>query len=415
MRQFIYLLMKTFVLFGLFLIFFSYAMFQGGFVSWFLFYLTLPVLLYYLAFIFYPIKDWKIERILKNRQVEAGQDILVELNLNRRLPFPVSYLIIEDALPKSMGGIFTRNSWSKLLAKRKLSQRNLIERAVFHPNFRRQLTYHYQLMGLPRGVHTIQSVRLTISDLFGFITKTIELPVQSTFNVLPVSLELRLSLMNKNKLLGDQVSSTMHADRSSSITGARQYTPGDRLSAIHWKATAKMDSLMTKEFDQEYNRDGAVILFGINNTIAYEWNVAMCYALLPRLKAANLQVEFNYIGAEQVVYSTKNNWINLVDSFTALKPGATEMMVEASFDHYQQSFDRGNFLLIVTDQLTEKMVIRLIALSAKHRRITVYVTQAKSDQTIGTRALETELEQNRITVVTIDEEKINQPRWVVTI
>src|SRR5699024_6924134 len=183
MRQFIYLLMKTFVLFGLFLIFFSYAMFQGGFVSWFLFYLTLPVLLYYLVFIFYPIKDWQVERILKNRQVEAGQDIPVELNLNRRLPFPVSYLIIENALPKSMGGIFTRNSWSKLLAKRKLSQRNLIERAVFHPNFRRQLTYHYQLMGLPRGVHTIQSVRLTISDLFGFITKTVELPVQSTFSV----------------------------------------------------------------------------------------------------------------------------------------------------------------------------------------------------------------------------------------
>ncbi|GAA4079757.1 DUF58 domain-containing protein [Amphibacillus indicireducens] len=415
MRQIIYLLMKTVVLFSLFLIFFSYAMFQGGFVSWFLFYLTLPILFYYLVFIFYPIKDWKVERVLEKNQLEAGQDIQIELNLNRHLPFPLSYLIIEDTLPRSMGGIFTRNGWPKLLAKRKLSQRNLTERAIFYPNFRRQLTYQYQLTELPRGFHSIESIRLTISDLFGFITKTIELPVQSTFSVLPASLELRLNLLNKSKLLGDQVSSTMHADRSSNMTGARQYTPGDRLSAIHWKATAKTDTLMTKEFDQEYNRDGAVILFGINNTIAYEWNVAMCYALLPRLKADNLQVEFNYIGADQMADSTKNSWANLADSFTALKPGATEMMVEASFDHYQQSFDRGNFLLIVTDQLTEKMVARLISLSVKHQRITVYVTQAKSDQTIGTRALEVELEQNRITVVTIDEDKTKQPRWVVTI
>lgn len=415
MRQVIYFMMKTIVVFSLFLIFFSYAMFQGGFVSWFLFYLTLPMLIYYLVFIFYPIKDWQIKRVLEMEQVEAGQKIQVELKLNRRVPFPISYLIIEDSLPRSLGRIFDRNRWSELFTNNKVSQRELTVRTAFHPNFRRQLTYSYHLTDLPRGIHTLESVRITITDLFGFITKTVDVPIQSTLMVAPASLELRLNLVSKNKLHGDQVHSTMHADRSSNITGARQYTPGDRLSAIHWKATAKTDTLMTKEFDQEYNRDGTIMLFGVRNSIAFEWNVAMCHVILPLIKAENLQVEFNYTGADRVTFSTEDNWTNLADPFTALKPGATEMMVDLSFARYHQSVDRGNFLLIITDQLTDKMVEHIIALSGKQQRVTIYLTQTKFDQTAERQMLLTELKKNKLTVLMIDEAVVKQPQGVVTI
>lgn len=415
MRQVIYLIMKTVVVFCLFLIFFSYAMFQGGFVSWFLFYLTLPILIYYVIFIFYPIKDWQIERVLETGQVEAGQKIQVELKLNRRVPFPISYLIIEDTLPKSLGRIFDRNRWSELFANHKISQRELTVRAAFHANFRRGLTYSYHLTDLPRGMHTLESVRITITDLFGFITKAVDVPVQSTVMVAPASLELRLNLMSQNKMYGNQVSSTVHTNRSSNITGARQYTPGDRLSAIHWKASAKTDTLMTKEFDQEYNRDGTIMLFGIRNSVAFEWNVAMCHAMLPLIKAENLDVEFNYIGQNRVMFSTENNWTNLTDHFTVLKPGATDMMVEMNFAHYLQSVDRGNFLVIVTDQLTDKMVDRIIALSGKQQHVTIYLTQAKFDQTAETLALVAELKKNNLTVLMIDASVVKQSKGVVTI
>src|SRR5699024_7686731 len=43
-------------------ILFSYAMFQGGFTSWFLFYSFLPILLYPLGLAVYPIRKWDVTR-----------------------------------------------------------------------------------------------------------------------------------------------------------------------------------------------------------------------------------------------------------------------------------------------------------------------------------------------------------------
>ena len=57
---------KLILLFLLIAMVFSYAMFQGGFVSWFLFYSFLPFALYGLFVAAYPIRDWQVKRkILK--------------------------------------------------------------------------------------------------------------------------------------------------------------------------------------------------------------------------------------------------------------------------------------------------------------------------------------------------------------
>lgn len=83
-------------------ILFAYAMFQGGFVSWFLFYSFLPIFLYQMLFLLYPWKKWKITREISSPIIHSGGDITVILHLERKFPFPLHYLIVEEVFPSSL-------------------------------------------------------------------------------------------------------------------------------------------------------------------------------------------------------------------------------------------------------------------------------------------------------------------------
>src|SRR5699024_3733360 len=139
---------------------------------------------------------------------------------------------------------------------------------------------------------------------------------------------------NSVREMGEEVASTIPTDRSSYISGVRQYVPGDRLSSIHWKQSAKQDALMTKEFDQEYSRDGGLILLGIESGIAYEWNLAVCQAILKVFKQQNHRINFSYIGREFFSYSIDQPRTIPAAIFTDVKAGADEKMISTGFDHY---------------------------------------------------------------------------------
>ena len=94
---------KLFILFLLFASTFCYAMFQGGFVSWFLFYSFLPFALYAFLFAFYPLKNLTAERRLSQGQYKAGDQLEAFVVLKRKWPFPIMFMIVEDCLPDSLG------------------------------------------------------------------------------------------------------------------------------------------------------------------------------------------------------------------------------------------------------------------------------------------------------------------------
>src|SRR5699024_11557079 len=81
---------------------FAYAMFEGGFVSWFLFYSFTPVFIYVIAFFFYPLKKWRMSRHFNHHIVRSGDEVHVTIRMKRGLPFPLYYTIFEEVFPYSM-------------------------------------------------------------------------------------------------------------------------------------------------------------------------------------------------------------------------------------------------------------------------------------------------------------------------
>lgn len=93
---------KLVLLFLLLLITFSYAMFQGGFVSWFLFYSFLPFGLYAFALAMYPLHRIHVKRGLSSQEVSAGDTLSIRLSIHMDTIFPLFFLVIEDHITSSL-------------------------------------------------------------------------------------------------------------------------------------------------------------------------------------------------------------------------------------------------------------------------------------------------------------------------
>ncbi|CAM5197555.1 hypothetical protein LSPH26S_02183 [Lysinibacillus sphaericus] len=86
----------------LILITFCYAMFQGGFVSWFVFFTVSPFLLY--AFIFQLVREeiYSVERKIDPSHVESGQSVQVTISVERKTRFPFAYMLMEELVGSEM-------------------------------------------------------------------------------------------------------------------------------------------------------------------------------------------------------------------------------------------------------------------------------------------------------------------------
>lgn len=95
--------LKFIGLIGLVAASFSFAMFQGGFVSWFLFGSFLPIAFYSILLNFYPIKRISIKRVLDKTEYVNGEMVSVKIHITLPYRIPLVYLFIKDEVSERSG------------------------------------------------------------------------------------------------------------------------------------------------------------------------------------------------------------------------------------------------------------------------------------------------------------------------
>ncbi|MFD9628305.1 DUF58 domain-containing protein [Peribacillus muralis] len=245
MRRFIHLVKKNMNAVGLVILMaisFCFAMFQGGFVSWFIFYSFLPFAAYATILLFYPLHAITVERKVSKRECQAGESVEIDLTFTRKNRLPLLFLVMEEELPKE------------------LEDREIHRKVVIFPGFRRTIRMSYVLENLPRGDHRFQSISFWIGDFFGLVEKEAIFDSPLKITVFPPYQELDSLYLDRLFNQG-QAGSTKKTQREHSVVaGVRAYQPGDQLSWINWKATARTNEIMTKEFEVQKNRDVWIIL-----------------------------------------------------------------------------------------------------------------------------------------------------------
>ena len=363
---------------------FSYAMFQGGFVSWFLFYSFLPILLYHLALLFYPLKKWKVTRVLSDRFIHAGGSTHVALRIERTFPFPIYYAVFEEILPETLNkedrghlNYMFLNAPEKLLLKRSVKE-------VIAIGFRKTVEIPYSLERLPRGEHQFQSVRILISDVFGFVKKEYTFPLDDRLIVEPHERSIKLSDGTVSFESGPTMAETFRLESTNVATGVREYAPGDRFSWIHWKQTARNQMVMTKEFEQE--RSDSVLLVldasssGNKNPLAFEAGVELAASLFSALEKAAIDLELVVIGEEIRSFSLKER-SHMKESIryylAKIQPGGKEPFSKM-MQQMMQSRKKMERIIVITNSFDEQFGVLMQKLKLRTLQCVILYAQGSA-------------------------------------
>lgn len=259
---------------------FAFAMFQGGFVSWFIFYMTLPFALYSLLLAIYPLQYMEMSRNIHTPQVRKGAPFSATIKLRRTMRFPLLYTVLAEQTTSPALNI--RNAASK--------------RIMLIPGFSTEMNWTYEIQDMPRGEHVLEGVRVEVSDFFGWVRKSQLIPLQQKVLVYPNTSPIVYRPIESRYDQGAMAAPFTLVKDTTMATGVRDYQPGDRVSWIHWKSFARTQTLRTKEFEDRQSQD----LFLLDDrmpTDKFEIQVELVASILQSIVEAKSSVAYLSVGS----------------------------------------------------------------------------------------------------------------------
>lgn len=116
---------------------------------------------------------------------------------------------------------------------------------------RRSLTWDVSVPCRTRGRYQVGPLTASTADPLGLFPATRTVEQGKSVLVLPRWVQLtRCALALDGALPGD-FRGHHHQETPLNVAGIRAYEPGDPVAKIHWRASARAGSLLTKQFDQE--------------------------------------------------------------------------------------------------------------------------------------------------------------------
>ncbi|WP_375353671.1 DUF58 domain-containing protein [Paenibacillus enshidis] len=166
--------------------------------------------------------------------LHAGDQIHVRLHLSIPGFLPLPYVIVREVLKRHTG-----ESWS-------------FEESII-PSIKGNGQLSFQTTPLERGRYYFADTEIITEDIFGLMENKGLVKAPGEFRVLPRVVFIPYWQLNnrKTRLAGPDSVLTRTRRETTQINGVRDYVYGDRLSRIHWNATAKTGSWKSKEFEHE--------------------------------------------------------------------------------------------------------------------------------------------------------------------
>jgi uncharacterized protein (DUF58 family) len=333
---------KLVFLLSLLTITFMYAMFQGGFVSWFLFYSFLPILLYAIVLAIYPIRSFRMNRTLNQEEYKKGEELVGIIDVARTIPFPLFYVVIEEILPERIRSLQCKDGVKGLL----------------FPGFNRRFQLKYTLKDMPRGEHHFCTIRIKTGDLFGLVEKEVYFAIHDKVIVYPHYVDVSHRLQRKSFDNGMSVTKPTFIKDTSMAVGIRKYEPGDRLSWIDWKATARRNDLMTKEF-QHVQNENMVVIMDRTKTELFEEIVTLTASIVHTALKKGRKLSFISVGnGDRTWLPIENDESHLQKIFYHLAITKDDATVPFSTIVKDEMFNRPNHgaVILITTTITMELV-----------------------------------------------------------
>ncbi|WP_335872523.1 DUF58 domain-containing protein [Bacillus sp. 2205SS5-2] len=344
---------------------FSYAMFQGGFVSWFLFYSFLPFSFYALLLFFYPLAEMEVERNLKTKALKAGDSLTITITIRRRFPFPLFYLLVEDLVTPT---IFRYSPYD-------------VAKSIVYPGFQREIQLEYTVDQLPRGEHVFSGIRIGTGDIFGLFTKERLILLDEEVLVYPSYVEVIYRPL-ENQFDQGLASSNIKIQKDTTMaTGIREYQSGDRFSWIHWKSFARTNTLKTKEFEERQSHD-VLVLLDRTPAPAFDDLVTFTASVIRAVLKKGAQTGLLSFGENYYSSPIRDGQEQMQQLFYHLakvqddSPSSLAKILEGAGINYQQSAT----MLMVTSTLAKETIYALQHYAKNNPSVVIFLVKKKDEK-----------------------------------
>ncbi|ASA19907.1 DUF58 domain-containing protein [Paenibacillus donghaensis] len=249
-----------------------YVLFQGGKTSFMLFIMVSVLVIYLVAGGIGGVRRAKGTRSLHFEQdkpdlLYAGGYLRVRLAITIPGFLPLPYVVVREILKRHNG-----ETW--------IFEESLV------PSLRGVGELRFQTPSLERGSYSFAQTEIVSGDIFGLAEHKGSFEAEGRFRVLPRSVVIpRWQLYERrSRLAGPQVSFVQSRRETTQINGVRDYVYGDRLTRIHWNATAKTGDWKSKEFEHESIPKTMLVLDGsasaYSSSAQFELAVSIAASLL---------------------------------------------------------------------------------------------------------------------------------------
>lgn len=217
-----------------------YLLFQGGKTSLMLFVILNALAVYLMLGRWSGINGVQGTRTLQlneghSAMLTAGMRLNVKLQMQIPGFWPFPYIIVHEKLARLTGG-----------------ESQLYELS-FVPDYRRRGEILFESAPLRRGRYRFQTTDCSTRDIFGLFEHRGSFCQPQEIQVLPRTIQLKDWQLFRRSERGvfQHTFTSLWARETTQIDGVREYIHGDRLSRIHWNATAKTGEWKSKEFERE--------------------------------------------------------------------------------------------------------------------------------------------------------------------
>jgi uncharacterized protein (DUF58 family) len=111
------------------------------------------------------------------------------------------------------------------------------------------MSWKFKLSCRKRGYYKLGPLSVTTGDIFGFYPRTLIEPDEEHIVVYPRIFDINHLTLSASYPLGEALAEKRLFEDPSRAIGVRDYSPGDSLRRIHWKATARRQQLQVKVFE----------------------------------------------------------------------------------------------------------------------------------------------------------------------
>lgn len=325
-----------------------YLLFQGGKLAFMLFIIVAVLCLYVTLGRWSGVSRLKGVRTLPGVEhgavIQAGASLAVSIQLHVPGYWPIPFVKVRDRLVSRDGG-------------------EQVIQTLGIPNWRRQLQVTYQTPPLPRGFYQFDDTECTTGDIFGLFKHKGRLGMPYAFAVLPQKVHIREWKQLHRMFRGVHPSSTQTRFHRETLqtSGVREFVNGDRLSRIHWNATAKTGTWKSKEFERESLPRIILVLDrsrqGYGGKEHFELAVSTAASLLDYAVSCHLASGMLSAGKKPLYFEPKpgaSHQKAITDHLIEVEPDGTSRLLDVLIDQ-EKVLKPGSYLIVISPQSAEEL------------------------------------------------------------